>query len=178
MTCRIPSVFFVNIHRSNSFLENINIVRKTKLYSAISGTMEISYNGWVLIAVIVGILGIGGGAIATSILQPLGQNIPFTTPITDLSTPISGEARHQFNQGIWAYREKAYIRAVDRFTKVIGHEPTLAEAFHNRARAQANLDKRQDAAADFIAASDLYSRQGSHSGINWVKTDLDVLAKL
>ncbi|ESA35449.1 tetratricopeptide tpr-1 repeat-containing protein [Leptolyngbya sp. Heron Island J] len=140
--------------------------------------MEISNNGWVVIAVMIGILGIGGGAIAVSILRPLGQNIPFTTPITDLSTPIGGAARHQFNQGIWAYREKAYSRAIECFTKVIDHEPTLAEAFHNRARAQANLAKKQDAAADFVAASDIYTRQGSRSGIDWVKTDLDVLAKL
>ena len=140
--------------------------------------MDISTNGWVVIAVIVGILGIGGSAIAASTLQPLGKNIPFTTPITDLSTPIGGEARHQFNQGIWAYRERSYGRAVDCFTKVIDHEPTLAEAFHNRGRAQANLAKKQDAVGDFVVASDIYSRQGSRSGIDWVKTDLDILSKL
>ena len=140
--------------------------------------MEISANGWIVIAVVVAILGIGGSAIAMSILQPLGQNIPFTTPITDLSTPIGGEARHQFNQGVWAYREQAYTRAIDCFTHVIKHEPTLAEAFHNRARAQANLAKKQDAAMDFVAASDIYDRQGSRSGIDWIKTDMDILAKL
>lgn len=140
--------------------------------------MEISTNGWIVIAVIMTILGIGGGAIATTILQPLGPNIPFTTPITDISTPIGGDARHQFNQGIWAYREKAYARATDCFTKVIEAEPNLAEAFHNRARAQANLAKTQAAASDFVTASDIYSRQGSRSGINWIKTDLNVLTNL
>ena len=140
--------------------------------------MEMSTNGWIVIGVMLVILGIGGGAIATSILQPLGPNIPFSTPITDLSTPIGGEARHQFNQGIWAYREQAYARAIDCFTNVINYEPTLAEAFHNRARAQANLAKKQDAAIDFVAASGIYDRQGSRSGIDWVKTDLDILAKL
>ncbi|MDV3349372.1 hypothetical protein D0962_08335 [Leptolyngbyaceae cyanobacterium CCMR0082] len=140
--------------------------------------MEISTNGWIVIAVILAILGIGGGAIATTILQPLGPNIPFTTPITDISTPIGGDARHQFNQGIWAYREKAYARAIDCFTKVIKAEPNLAEAFHNRARAQANLAKTQAAASDFVTASDIYSRQGSRSGINWIKTDLNVLTNL
>ncbi|MFG6097128.1 tetratricopeptide repeat protein [Leptothoe sp. ISB3NOV94-8A] len=140
--------------------------------------MEISTNGWIVIAVILAILGIGGGAIATTILQPLGPNIPFTTPITDISTPIGGDARHQFNQGIWAYREKAYARAIDCFTKVIEAEPNLAEAFHNRARAQANLAKTQAAASDFVTASDIYSRQGSRSGINWIKTDLNVLTNL
>ncbi|EKV01376.1 hypothetical protein Lepto7375DRAFT_3544 [Leptolyngbya sp. PCC 7375] len=140
--------------------------------------MEISTNGWIVIAVILAILGIGGGAIATTILQPLGPNIPFTTPITDIATPIGGDARHQFNQGIWAYREKAYARAIDCFTKVIEAEPNLAEAFHNRARAQANLAKTQAAASDFVTASDIYSRQGSRSGINWIKTDLNVLTNL
>ena len=140
--------------------------------------MEISTNGWVVLGVVLAILGVGGGAIATSVLKPLGQNIPFTTPITDLSTPIGGEARHQFNQGIWAYRERAYVRAIECFTHVIDHEPTLAEAFHNRARANANLAKKQDAVADFVAASDIYDRQGSRAGIDWIKTDLDILAKL
>ena len=140
--------------------------------------MEISSNGWVVIAAVLIILGVGGGAIATTTFHPLGKNIPFTTPITDLSTPISGEARHQFNQGVWAYRERAYTRAIDCFTNVIRCDPTLAEAFHNRARAQANLAKKQDAAADFVTASDIYSRQGSREGIDWIKTDLDILTKL
>ncbi|MEM9804300.1 MAG: hypothetical protein AAF959_03385 [Cyanobacteria bacterium P01_D01_bin.56] len=139
--------------------------------------MDISGNMWVVLLVVVMILGGGGGAIALTTLQPLGQRIPFKTPITDLSTPISGEARHQFNQGIFAYRERAFGRAVDCFSKVIDFEPGLAEGFHNRARAQANLAKKQAAAADFVAASDIYDRQGTKSGIEWIKTDLDVLAK-
>ncbi|MEM9979091.1 MAG: hypothetical protein AAF808_15805, partial [Cyanobacteria bacterium P01_D01_bin.2] len=90
--------------------------------------------------------------------------------------PISGEARHQFNQGVWAYREKAYARSVECFTRVIEWEPALAEALHNRARAQANLAKKQDAVADFVAASALYDRQGTKAGIDWIKADLDMLA--
>lgn len=140
--------------------------------------MDVSSNGWVVLAVVVLILGIGGGAIATTTLRPLGQRIPFSTPITDLSLPIGGDARHQFNQGVLAYRERAYARAVECFSRVVSYEPTLAEGFHNRARAQANLDKKQNAVADFIAASDIYDRQGTKSGIDWIKTDLDVLANL
>lgn len=138
--------------------------------------MEVSSNGWVVLAVMLAILGIGGGAIATTTLKPWGQRVPFTTPITDLSIPISGEARHQFNQGVWAYREKAYARSVECFTRVIEWEPALAEALHNRARAQANLAKKQDAVADFVAASALYDRQGTKAGIDWIKADLDMLA--
>lgn len=140
--------------------------------------MHISSNAWVVLAVFVMILGVGGGAIATTTLRPLGPRIPFTTPITDLSIPIGGDARHQFNQGILAYREKAYGRAVDCFTNVLAYEPSLAEGFHNRARAQANLAKKQDAVQDLVAASDIYDRQGTKSGIDWVKADLDVLVKL
>lgn len=138
--------------------------------------MEISSNAWVVLLFGMAILGLGGGAIALSILKPWGQRIPFATPITDLSTPISGEARHQFNQGILAYRERSFSRAVECFTKVIAHEPSLAEGFHNRARAQANLAKKQNAVADFVSASDIYDRQGTKSGIDWVKADLNVLA--
>lgn len=123
-------------------------------------------------------LGVGGGAIALTTWQPLGSRIPFSTPITDLSIPISGESRHQFNQGILAYREQAYAKAIDCFTKVVECEPKLAEALHNRGRAQANLAKKQNAALDLVAASNIYARQGSKSGINWIKADLDVLAKL
>ncbi len=139
--------------------------------------MEFSNNAWVVLAVMLAILGMGGGAIATTTLRPLGRRTPFKTPITDLSIPISGEARHQFNQGILAYREGGYAKAIDCFTKVLNGEPTLAEAFHNRARAQANLAKQQAAVDDFVAASDLYDRQGSKPGIDWIKTDLDVLIK-
>ncbi|MEA5465191.1 tetratricopeptide repeat protein [Leptothoe sp. PORK10 BA2] len=139
--------------------------------------MEVSSNGWVVLTVMLAILGIGGGAIATTTLRPLGRRTPFTTPITDLSTPISGEARHQFNQGVLAYRERAYTKAIDCFTQVLACEPTLAEAFHNRARAQANLAKKQAAVSDFVAASDIYDRQGTKSGIDWIKTDLETLIK-
>ncbi|MEM6253342.1 MAG: hypothetical protein AAF821_10505 [Cyanobacteria bacterium P01_D01_bin.156] len=139
--------------------------------------MDISSNAWVVLIFAVAILGIGGGAIAATTLKPLGQRIPFTTPITDLSIPISGDARHKFNQGVLAYREHAFSRAVECFTKVIDHEPSLAEGFHNRARAQANLDKKQNAVADFITASEIYDRLGAKSGIDWVKADLDVLAQ-
>ena len=139
--------------------------------------MDVSNNGWVVLAVVILILGIGGGAIAITTLRPWGRRVPFTTPITALSTPIGGEARHQFNQGVLAYREQAYARAVECFSKVLGHEPTLAEGFHNRARARANLAKKQDAVADFVTASDIYANQGTQSGIDWIKADLNVLAK-
>ncbi|MBT9315445.1 tetratricopeptide repeat protein [Leptothoe spongobia] len=140
--------------------------------------MEISSDGLILLVVILAILSIGGGAIAVTTLQPLRGHIPFLTPITDLSIPISGEARHQFNRGILAYRERAYRQAIDCFTKVLDCEPTLAEALHNRARAKANLAKQQDAVVDFVAASGVYDRQGTKPGIDWIKADLDVLAKL
>lgn len=138
--------------------------------------MDVSNNGWIVLAVMSLILGIGGSAIAMTTLRPLGRRVPFTTPITDLSTPISGEARRQFNQGILAYREQAYAQAIECFSKVIGYEPTLAEGFHNRARAQANLAKKQDAVADFVNASDIYANQGTQTGIDWIKTDLNILA--
>lgn len=139
--------------------------------------MEVSTNGWVVLAVMLTILGIGGVAITTTTLRPLGRRTPFKTPITDLSTPISGEARHQFNQGILAYRERAYTKAIDCFSKVLDCEPTLAEAWHNRARARANLAKKQAAVGDFVTASDIYDRQGTKAGIDWIKTDLDILVK-
>ncbi|MBT9310701.1 hypothetical protein [Leptothoe kymatousa] len=140
--------------------------------------MEVSSNVWIVLVVFGLILGVGGSLIASTTLRPWGQKIPFTTPITDLSIPISGEARHQFNQGVFAYRERSFGRAVDCFTNVINCEPGLAESFHNRARAQANLAKKQNAVADLVAASDIYSRQGTKSGIDWVKADLDVLSQL
>ncbi|NEP63307.1 MAG: tetratricopeptide repeat protein [Symploca sp. SIO2G7] len=140
--------------------------------------MDISGNGWVVLAFIMLILGVGGSAISISTLRPWGRRIPFKTPITDISTPIGGEARYQFNLGILAYREKSYVRAVEYFTKALAYEPTLAEGFHNRARAQANLAKKQDAAADFVAASDIYAKQGTKLGMDWIKTDLNELAQL
>ncbi|NEQ50032.1 MAG: tetratricopeptide repeat protein [Leptolyngbya sp. SIO3F4] len=140
--------------------------------------MEIAGDGWIVLIVALTILSTGGVAIAVTTLQPLGQNVPFFTPITDLSIPISGEARHQFNCGVLAYREKSYAKAIECFTKVLDFEPTLAEAFHNKARAMANLAKHQDAAAYFIAASDIYNRQGTKTRIEWVKADLNILMKL
>ena len=140
--------------------------------------MAVSNDGLIVLAVALAILGIGGGAIAITTLRPLGQRIPFSIPITDFSTPISGEARHQFNQGVLAYRERSYAQAAECFTKVLDVEPTLAEALHNRARAQANLAKKQDAVIDFVAASDIYDRQGTRSGIEWIKADMKALSQL
>ena len=148
------------------------------MFVAVENAMELSGNLWIVLGIMATILGIGGGAISVTTLKPWGQRGPFPTPMTDLSLPIGGEARQRFNQGILAYRERAYGRAIDHFNRVLELEPSLAEAFHNRGRALANLAKQQNAVADFLAASRLYDQQDNRSGIDWIKADMTLLAQL
>ncbi|MEL6139473.1 MAG: hypothetical protein AAFQ61_11320 [Cyanobacteria bacterium J06626_23] len=134
-------------------------------------------NFWIWAGFIVMIFAFGGGAIAVTTLNPLGARVPFTAPVIELSTPLSPDALTQFELGVQAFQASRHADAVDEFNRVIAQEPSCAEAFHNRALAQANLGKLNFAIPDFLRANELYDQQGTKSGVEAVMVALETLSQ-
>lgn len=132
---------------------------------------------WIWTVVIGGIFAVGGGAIAITTLNPLGNRIPFSQPVTDLSIPLDTAALSAFESGLEAFQRRGYGEAVAAFDWVIEQEPTCAEARHNRALAQANLGKLNLALPDFLKANELYDQQGTKVGVDAVMAALETLAQ-
>ncbi|MEO0455254.1 MAG: hypothetical protein AAF152_01555 [Cyanobacteria bacterium P01_A01_bin.114] len=139
--------------------------------------MASSLDFWIWVVVVFIILGIGGGSLVSTTLRPLGRQIPFPKPITDLSLLISAAAQADHQAGIDAYQAERYGVAIDRFNQLIQQEPNCPEGYHNRGLAQANLGKTNLAVSDLLKAGELYDQQGTKLGIDRVKTQLEILAK-
>lgn len=138
--------------------------------------METSFWIW-LIALIV-IAGFGLSAMVSAYWGGGSVAVVFPEPIVEADFPVptlNPEAAMQFQQGCEAYRARQYRRAVDGFTQAIRLDPGLAEAYHNRARATANLRRVTDAVAELVKASECYSQQDNAAGLEQVKQDLAVL---
>ena len=58
-------------------------------------------------------------------------------------------------RGIAKKMSKDYNGAIEDLTKAIGLNPKEADFYYNRARAELNIDKKQQAYSDFIKARDL-----------------------
>ncbi|MEM9163360.1 MAG: hypothetical protein AAGC54_09855 [Cyanobacteria bacterium P01_F01_bin.4] len=132
---------------------------------------------WIWVAVVLIILGIGGGSLVLTTLKPLGQQIPFPIPMTNLSLLISEAAQASYQAGIDAYQASRYGAAIDRFNRLIQQEPHCPEGYHNRGLAQANLGKTNLAVSDLLKAGELYDQQGTKEGIDVVKGQLEMLSQ-
>lgn len=132
---------------------------------------------WIWVVVVLVILGIGGGSLVITTLKPLGQKIPFPTPMTHLSLLISEAAQASYQAGIDAYQAGRYGAAIERFDRLIQQEPNCPEGYHNRGLAQANLGKTNLAVSDLLKAGEIYDQQGTKEGIDRVKEQLEALSR-
>ncbi|MEO1592587.1 MAG: hypothetical protein AAFU71_15035, partial [Cyanobacteria bacterium J06632_22] len=82
---------------------------------------------WIWTIVIGGIFAIGAGAIAITTLNPLGNQVPFSKPVTDLSIPIETAAQKAFQSGVETFEKRNYADAIDAFNQVMAQEPNCAE---------------------------------------------------
>ncbi|HEY9629445.1 MAG TPA: hypothetical protein V6C84_19260 [Coleofasciculaceae cyanobacterium] len=80
-----------------------------------------------------------------------------------------------FKQGSAAFQAGNYRQAADRFATLLQRHPTLAEAYHNRGRAIANLRSDNEAASTLVKAGELYLQQDNTAGYEQVKHDLQQL---
>lgn len=125
------------------------------------------------------VLGIGVGVMTWAYVGKGSISVLFQEPISSLpqltATAAGNKATVYFQQGIDAYKSGNYRQAVDQFNQAIQLVSSLAEAYHNRGLAFANLRSDGDAVANLLKASELYQEQGKGDGIAIIKQNLQAL---
>ncbi|MGB3189839.1 MAG: hypothetical protein WBB43_10500 [Limnoraphis sp.] len=140
--------------------------------------MEIaSFLTWLTLVIVVAGVGIGTmiyaywGAGSLSILFEEAIPLPATLPDSDEGT----EAAVQFQQGYSAYQQKNYRKAIDYFSRSIQQVSTLAEAYHNRGLAYANLRQDDDSVVNLLSASEFYGQQDKGEQLTLLKQHLEAI---
>ncbi|ERT05007.1 TPR repeat family protein [Lyngbya aestuarii BL J] len=140
--------------------------------------MEIaSFLTWLTLVIVVAGVGIGAmiyaywGAGSLSILFEQAIPLPAILPDSDAGT----EAAVQFQQGYNAYQQKNYRKAIDYFSRAIQQVSTLAEAYHNRGLAYANLRQDDDSVVNLLNASELYGQQDKGEQLILLKQHLEAI---
>ena len=130
---------------------------------------------------IAAVLGIGLGAMTWAYLGKGSISVLFKEPISSLPqlpvTDAGSKAAVYFQQGITAYNLGNYRQATELFNKAIQLVSTLAEAYHNRGLAFANLRSDDDAVANLLKASELYQQQDKGEAIAIIKQNFEALKK-
>lgn len=111
--------------------------------------------------------------IGTMIYAYRGQgtiSVLFTQPIS-----ISSEAAIDFQQGCEAFQVGNYQQAIKKFTEVIQNNSNIAQAYHNRGLAFANLRQDDESVANLLQAAELYLQEGNQTAIAIVKKNLELL---
>jgi tetratricopeptide (TPR) repeat protein len=140
--------------------------------------MEIT-NFIALSIIVVTVLGIGLGTMVWAYLGKGSISVLFKEPVLSSpefpATDAGSKASVYFKQGIEAYQSGNYRQAKDKFSSAIQKVSSLAEAYHNRGLAFANLRSDDEAVANLISASELYQKQGNGLGIDIIKQNLAAL---
>jgi len=125
------------------------------------------------------VLGIGVGVMTWAYVGKGSISVLFKEPIDSLpqltATAAGNKAAVYFQQGIDAYQSGKYRQAVEQFNQAIQLVSSLAEAYHNRGLAFANLRSDSDAVANLLKASELYQEQGKGDAIALIKQNLQAL---
>ena len=133
--------------------------------------MEIAnFLTWFICIGLIASIGIG-----TMIYAYSGQgsiSVLFTEPIS-----ISSEAKAavNFQQGCEAFQVGNYQQAINKFTKAIQNNSHIAEAYHNRGLAFANLRQDDESVTNLLQAGELYIQEGNQEAIATVKKNLELL---
>ena len=142
--------------------------------------MEItSFLTWFLLIATVAGVGIGAmiyayvGAGSVSVLFQDPIALPLSLPDSEAGT----EASLQFQQGYSAYQTGNYRKAVEHFTQAIQQVSTLAEAYHNRGLAYANLRQDDNSVVNLLSASELYGKQENMEKLAVLKQNLEEIRK-
>ncbi|OZH55823.1 hypothetical protein AFK68_02095 [Hydrocoleum sp. CS-953] len=135
--------------------------------------MEIAnFLTWLIFFGLITSIGIG-----TMIYAYRGQgsiSVLFTEPISK-SELIPPEAAVNFQQGCEAFRVQNYQQAINKFTEAIQNNSNIAEAYHNRGLAFANLRQDDESVANLLQAGQLYLQEGNQEAIAIVKKNLESL---
>lgn len=128
----------------------------------------------VFIAIAV-VAGVGIGSMIWAYVGAGSRAVLFKEPILNVISDQKNEALQQFQQGITAFREGRYPAAIEQFTQVIQLDSTLAEVYHDRGLAFANLRRDDDATFNLVKASELYLERGDRASVTIVKQNLEAL---
>lgn len=133
--------------------------------------MEITnFLTWFVCIGLIASIGIG-----TMIYAYRGQgtiSVLFTQPI---SISSETEAAINFKQGCEAFQAGNYQQAINKFTEVIQNNSNIAQAYHNRGLAFANLRQDDESVANLLQAAELYLQEGNQKAIAIVKKNLELL---
>lgn len=129
--------------------------------------------------IIVAVLGIGLGTMTWAYFGKGSVSVLFQEPILSLpafpATDPGRQASVDYQKGIEAYKSGNYRKAKDKFTSAVQLVSTLAEAYHNRGLACANLRSDDEAVQNFITASELYQQQENGIALESIKQNLEAL---
>ena len=132
-----------------------------------------------LSVIIVAVLGIGVGTMTWAYFGKGSVSVLFKEPILSVpefpATDAGKKASVYFQQGIEAYQAGNYRQSKDKFTSAIQLISTLAEVYHNRGLAFANLRSDDDAVVNLISASELYQKQDNRIALDLIKQNLEAL---
>ncbi|MGD1704718.1 tetratricopeptide repeat protein [Dapis sp. BLCC M229] len=116
-------------------------------------------------------------AIGAMIYAYRGQgsiSVLFTEPIS-ISSLRPPETAVNFQQGSEAFQVGNYQQAINKFTEAIQTNSNIAEAYHNRGLAFANLRQDDESVANLLQAGELYLQEGNQEAITIVKKNLELL---
>ena len=132
--------------------------------------------------VLVLVLGIGMGTMIWAYVGSGSTSIVFPDPlpIPDRENNSPGDALDatvatQFDRGTNAYKQQKFDRAIEDFSTCIALMGSLAEAYHNRGLAFANLYQDREAVENLVKAGELYAEANNEGGIRRIRPDLEVL---
>ncbi len=125
--------------------------------------------------VVFGIAGFAISSMLSAFRRPIEQ-VPFPDTVIDQpSIPLAETAMVAFMGAVGTYRAGDYRQAIEQLTPVVEQEPNCAEAWHNIGLAYANVGDNNKAVRSLLKASDAYDKQGTKSGIDRIKQDLEAL---
>ena len=132
---------------------------------------------WLVLILIVAGVGIGFmmyayvGSGSLSVLFPEPMALPSSLPDSNEGT----EAAVYFQNGYNAYKSGNYRQAIAQFTQALQQIPTLAEAYHNRGLAYANLRQDDDSVINLLTSTDLYAQQENGEALILIKQQLEAI---
>ncbi|NEP81661.1 MAG: tetratricopeptide repeat protein [Okeania sp. SIO3C4] len=120
------------------------------------------------------ISGIGIGAMIYAYRGKGSISVLFTKFIST-SSSITSEAEVDFQQGCEAFQKGNYQQAINKFTEALKNNSTIAEAYHNRGLAFANLRQDDESVENLLQAGELYIEQKNQDAMMILKKNLELL---
>lgn len=131
------------------------------------------------------VLGIGLGTMIWAYVGSGSTDILFPDPMSVLDrengSPLDGldgmeaTVTTTFDRGTNAYKQKKYRQAIEDFSTCIDRVGSLAEAYHNRGLAFANLCQDREAVENLVKAGELYAEGNYEPGLRQIRQHLEVL---